>query len=167
MTIAIPGNGATIQSDSVEQQLIDCVVLIKNLEKNTAKNPTNKNAIACSFNLSTGVSNISFQVPAIPIINSSGQQVQQANGYLIETGFSPGTDGTFKSEIIEAYLLEILTYLEILEGNTSKNPNQNNYVASTFDADARSASGTATIPITFEVGTGNTIKIMASEYLLD
>jgi len=166
MTAVTPGTGATIQSDNAEQQLLDCVALIKNWEKVPAKNPTNANTINCSFSLSTGIANISFQIPATPSINNEGKQVQTANSYLVNTGFTPGTGGTFKSETIEGYFLEVLSYLEILEGSTNKNPNQNNYISSAFDSDARNANGTATIPFLFELGT-NSIEFTASEYLLD
>ncbi|PAX52011.1 hypothetical protein [Brunnivagina elsteri] len=166
MTTVTPGTGATILSDNAEQQLLDCIALIKNWEKIPAKNPNNGNTINCSFSLSSGIANITFQIPALPSINDLGQQVQNPASYLINTDFTPGTGGTFKSLTVEGYFLEVLSYLEIVEGNPNKNPNQNNYISSSFDSDARNANGNATIPIVFELGDGF-VKTMANEYLLD
>lgn len=166
MTAIIPGSGGTIQSSSAEQALLDCITLIKNLEKIPSKNPNNTNGVSCSLGLNTSIANISFNMPAIPTLNDSGQQVQAASNYLLNTNFTPGSGGTFKSSSIEGYLLEIVTYLEIVESNPTKNPNSNNYVSSTFDSDNRVVTGVATIPIIFELGS-EFIKIMADEYLLD
>jgi hypothetical protein len=166
MTAIIPGSGGTIQSTNAEQVLLDCITLIKNLEKVPSKNPTNTNGVSCSLGLNTAIANISFNMPAIPALNNSGQQVQTASSYLSNTEFTPGTGGTFKSSSIEGYLLEIVTYLEIVESNSTKNPNSNNYISSTFDSDNRVVTGVATLPIIFELGS-EFIKIMADEYLLD
>jgi hypothetical protein len=165
MTIVTAGSGATIQSDNAEQQLLDCIALIKGWEKG-AQNPNKGNTINCSFGLGSSLAVVSFQVPAAPSINSDGQQVQSAIAYLINTNFTPGTGGTFKSTSVEAYFLEVLTFLEIVEANTTKNPSGVNNVASSFDSDGRVVTGTANIPFTFEIDNGF-IKFMADEYLLD
>jgi hypothetical protein len=166
MTAIIPGSEGTIQSSSAEQVLLDCITLIKNLEKIPTKNPTNTNGVSCSFGLNTAIASISFQMPAKPTINDIGQQVQTPTNYLSNTGFIPGTGGTFKSSSIEGYLLEVITYLEIMEANATKNPNAQNYISSSFDSDNRVVTGVITLPIVFELGS-EFIKIMADEYLLD
>jgi hypothetical protein len=166
MTAIIPGTGATIESDSAEQQLLDIITLIKGWEKVPSKNPSNASTINCSLAYGSGLANISFQIPATPSIDGAGNQVMNVLSYLINTGFTPGTGGLFKSTSPEAYFAEVLSYLEITEGISNKNPNQNNYVSSTFDSDNRFFTGTVTLPFTFELGEGF-VKIRASEYLLD
>lgn len=165
MTIVTAGTGGTIQSDNAEQQLLDCIALIKGWEKG-AQNPNRGNTINCSFGLGSALAVISFQIPASPSINDAGQQVQSAIPYLVNTNFTPGSEGTFKSASVEAYFLEILSYLEIIETNTTKNPSGVNNVSSSFDSDGKVVTGTANIPFTFEIDNGF-IKFMADEYLLD
>jgi hypothetical protein len=167
MTLIAVGSGGSIQSDSAEQQLLDCISLIKNYEKMTTKNPDKVNGVSCSFNLTTSFAAMSFNMAANPIINNDGQQVIQAANYLANTDFLPGSGGTFKSVTIEGYFLEILTYLEIMEKNTSKNPNNNNYVSTSYDSDTRIMAGNATIPFLFENDATGFLKITADEYLLD
>ncbi len=165
MTGITPGVGATILSDSAEGQLLEVVALIKNHEKVPSKNPTNATRVSCSFNLGGGVANISFQIPATPVINETGQVVQNAATYLQNTSFAAGDGGTFKSTTIEAYLLEVATHLQIKESNTIKNPNNLNNVQVTFDSDEGIVNGTVSLPIIFEVSNG--VRVLADEYLLD
>lgn len=162
-----PGSGATIKSGTAEGQLIETIAFIKSQEQLASRNPKGSNAVQMSFNLGTLQASLSFTMPAQPGINTLGQPITTADIYLQNTGFIPGTGGTFVSTTPEAYLLEVATYIQMQEQLANKNPEGVSNVSSVFDADELTFSGNATIPIEVALTSDGSIQVAADEYLRD
>jgi hypothetical protein len=167
MTQTTPGTGATLKANTIEGQLLELVTFLKLAEQTPAKNPNSRNFIGIVINSGTLIANISFSIPATPGINSSGQLITTATTYLQNTGFTPGTGGTFLSTSPEAYLLELITSLQINEANTTKNPAQANNVSATYSSDELLFEGSASLPIEISLQPDGSIKLIADEYLAD
>jgi hypothetical protein len=160
MTAIIPGSGASISAATLEGQLLELAVFLKIAEQSPSKNPNSRNFIGITFNLSTLIASITFSLPASPGVNS-------ATPYLQNTGFTPGSGGTFLSANPEAYFMELVTALQINEANTAKNPALANNVSAVYDSDEQLFDGTATLPIEVSLQLDGSIKTIADEYLLD
>jgi hypothetical protein len=167
MTVITPGNGATLLSNTLEGQMLEIATFLKLAEQSPAKNPNSRNFIGITCNFSTLIANITFSLPAAPGINNVGQLLTTATPYLQTTGFNPGSGGTFTSETPEAYLLELVTALQIKEADGVKNPTQANNVSATYDSDELIFDGTASLPLEILIQLDGSIKILADEYLLD
>jgi hypothetical protein len=167
MTAIIPGSGASISAATLEGQLLELAVFLKIAEQSPSKNPNSRNFIGITFNLSTLIASITFSLPASPGVNSSGQLLTTATPYLQNTGFTPGSGGTFLSANPEAYFMELVTALQINEANTAKNPALANNVSAVYDSDEQLFDGTATLPIEVSLQLDGSIKTIADEYLLD
>lgn len=167
MTAITPGNNGTLKSDSAEGQLLELAAFIRFAEQLATTNPTNRNAVTVAYNLQTFTANLTFTIPAIPGINANGQSIITASAYLINTNFNVGTAGTFKSTTPEAYLLELITYIQIKESDITKNTLNSNNVTANYDSDDNVFSGSATIPIIAALDEDGNTKIIADEYLKD
>jgi hypothetical protein len=80
------------------------------------------------------------------------------------TVVTPGTNGTLKKATAEGQLLELITFLQLAEANTAKNPNARNFVSGTFNIDSLVFSGSFNFPVITTVLAGQ-ISVGASEYL--
>lgn len=167
MTVVTPGSQATLKAAKAESQLLELLTFLKLMELQPNKNPEGKNNVSINYNVTTQLANISFTVDATPQINNLGQMVTIAKPYLVNTGFTPGTGGTFVSSTPEAYLLELLSFIQIKESDPTKNLNSENNVAFTYDVDRNTFSGSVTLPIETSLQNDGNVKITAKEYLKD
>lgn len=74
---------------------------------------------------------------------------------------------TLNGSTIEQQLIELVSRIQVLENNTTNNPNGQNFVTGSANTDTGVFSGTFNIPIDVSVdGSGNTV-ITANPYLSD
>ena len=74
---------------------------------------------------------------------------------------------TLNGTTIEQQLIELVSRIQVLENNTSNNPDGQNFVTGSANTDTGVFSGTFNIPIGVSVdGSGNTV-ITATPYLTD
>ena len=165
MATITPGTGGTIKAPTLEGQIIEALVLARLTERDSTKNPQNRNYIQCSTNLNTSTFTFNASLPLEQTINPQGQVTYIVPDYFVGLTFNAGTGGTFKSSNIAAYIMEVITYAQNLEAITSKNPTGANNVNGTIDTDTTLFSCSGTLPITFSQNTlGDTI-LTASKYL--
>lgn len=161
-----PGTGATIGAVTAEAQAIAALCWLNQRENLPSANTTGRDGVNATFDIDLLVFSGNYSIPANQTINGSGQLIIVAESYVNGGAFVPGSDGTFKSQTIEAYVLETLMYLQVLELQPSKNPNNRNFVTGNYSADARAYTGTFSIPITLIIEADGSSKFVAVEYLL-
>lgn len=162
-------SNSTLKAESVEGQLLEICTFIKDAERTTTKNPENRNSITSfSCNFITKVANIGFTFPLSQGINSNGQPISTATNYLVNTGFVGATEGTLLSNSPEKVFLELLTYIQLLENDVTKNPDGNNNVTFSIEGDDSVVTGNMSLPILFGTNaTTGEVVIGANEYLRD
>lgn len=166
MATITPGTGAAIGATTAEAQAKAALNWLNQRENTSGANPNGEDRINASYDTDLFTYAGNYSIPAAQTINSSGQLVIEAVPYLNGGAFSPGTDGTFKSATIEGYVLETLMYLQGLELQASKNPNNRNYVTGSYNADTRTYAGTFSLPVTQVIEADGSSKFSAVEYLL-
>lgn len=166
MAAITPGTGATIGAITAEQQAVAALNWLNQRENTSGANPNGEDRINGSFDTDLLTYAGNYSIPATQAINASGQLVISATPYLNGGAFTPGADGTFKSETIEGYVLETLMYLQGLELQSPKNPNNRNYVTGSYNADTRTYAGTFSLPVTQVIEADGSSKFSAVEYLL-
>ncbi|MEH2242356.1 hypothetical protein [Nostoc sp.] len=166
MTSITPGTNGTLKSITAENALVELVAILKNGEANTTVNPNKRNYVTLDFNLNTGSVAISFNIPTIPIITTTGSIEISASEYLTNLGFSCGIGGTFKSSTAAQSLIEIASYLQAKEADSISNSQGNNYTNFNYDGDSTIFGGSATIPFTISIDSNGKPVIETTEYLL-
>lgn len=166
MATVTPGTNGTFKSLTAEGQAVEALVYLQSRENTPSANPTSENRIDVSMDLGLQTFTGLFRLPASQSINGAGQLVIQAETYVNGGTFQAGGGGTFKSATVEAYCLEVLMHLQVLELQSAKNPNNRNYVTGTFNADTGTYSGSFNLPITTSLDADGSVKVQASEYLL-
>jgi hypothetical protein len=164
MTVITPGTTGTLKSSTAEATLIEILTFIRNNERLSAKNPSNRRFVNVDYNHNTGLVVVSWTIPAITSITSTGTIETSASDYLTDVAFTSGTGGTFKSSGYTQTVLEVAEYLQLLEQDSSKNPNALNYIQSNYDSDTKNYSGNAQIPFNVELENGIP-KIIVVPYL--
>ncbi len=76
-------NSATLQATTIEQQLIELINLIQILERNSAKNPDNRDFVSGTYNSNTGVFSATINIPCEPTV-INGSTGYAATAYLID-----------------------------------------------------------------------------------
>ena len=166
MVSIVVGAGSTFKSTSAEELLLEVITYLQNQELNISTNSLNKDLIKLSYSLDTMIATSSFSIPAIQSIDSSGQIIVSGSDYLQNITFTPGNSGTFKSLTLSQYFLEIVTFLQIKESNPSVNPQSENNIFSSYDADDKIFSGTISLPLIVSFDDFGHPVITAKEYLL-
>jgi hypothetical protein len=164
-TINLGANGS-FKSVKAEALLLEVITYIQDKELNVSSNSTNKDFVQITYNLNNMTAVGSFSIPAVQSINDAGQVVTSGSDYLQGIIFTPGDGGTFKSLSLSQYFLEIVTYLQIREADLTLNPQNENNIFSSYDADDKIFSGTITLPLTVSFDDLGQPVITAKEYLL-
>lgn len=160
------GTQGLFKSVTAEGRAIEALVYLQNLERNTTNNPDGFNALTGSFDTEEGVFSGTYSLPAVQQIAVGGVLQIQASTYLQSSTVAPGGDSpTFVSTRAEAYVLEVLMYLQFLERQPSRNPQNRNYVTGTFNSDTGIYQGTFNLPITITLDAEGKPLITATEYI--
>lgn len=146
---------------------MEILSFISAAQADSVKNPTGAANIVATHNQSTRIYSGSYRFDVAQAITGDGTLELEAQPYLVASGFTPGTGGTFKGTTPEKYALEVLMYLQLRENTPSLNPDNRNFVSGTFNSDNGRYDGTFSLPITFTLdpSTG-AIIYSASPYLL-
>jgi hypothetical protein len=160
------GANSFFKSVTAEALLLEVITYIQNKELSLSSNSTNKDFVQVTYNLNNMTAVGSFTIPAIQSINDAGQVLTSGSDYLQGITFTPGDGGTFKSLSLSQYFLEIVTYLQIKEADLLLNPQNENNIFSSYDADDKIFSGTISLPLTISFDELGRPVITAKEYLL-
>lgn len=160
------GTGGTFKASTAEGRLIEVACFLRNQETDSSKNPDDRNSIVGDFSINSYEFSGTYSIACSQALTTEGSVSIVASPYLQNVVFSPGTGTpTFKSTTIEAYLLEVLIYLQALEANSTKNPQGLNNVTGTYNADTAVYSGTFAIPVALAIGSSGEAGFTAVEYL--
>lgn len=161
-----PGTDGTFKSTTAEGRLIEAACFLRLQEADSTRNPNGLSAVIGDFSINSNEFSGSYSLACTQGLSASGSLSIVAKNYLVGVPFSPGTGTpTFKSTTIEAYLLEIIGYLQFLEADSTKNPNSLNQITGTYNADTEVYSGSFAIPVSIDVGIDGSVKFAAVEYL--
>lgn len=107
-----------------------------------------------------------FELNTAQTIGGDGSLTLTATPYLINTGFAPGSAGTFVSTTPEGYALEVLMYLQAMEQNETANPANRNFITGSYNSDTGLYQGSFSVPCTvaLDASTG-AIEYTADPYL--
>lgn len=166
MTAIIVGSGSTFKSVTAEALALEVITFLQNEELKPSSNSTGKDFVQLSYNLNTMSASAQFSIPASQSIDGAGQLITSASDYLQNILFTPGAESTFKSITLCQYFLEVVAYLQILENDPTKNPQSENNVSYSYDADNKVFTGSLTIPLTITFSDTGSPIISAKEYLL-
>lgn len=167
MATIVLANDTTIKATILEQHLIETILWLQTQENDTTKNPLGRNGVTGSFSIDSGIFTGSFEFVCTPVINSLGQVVLTvASDYLTGLVFNPGTNSFFKSVKATGYLLEVASYIQNQEADLTKNPNSQNNVSISYNADEQLMSGTVTLPCNISISSTGAIQFVAKEYLV-
>lgn len=165
MAAIAPGSGGTLKSTTAESALVEAILFLVQCERDSAKNPNGYRSLNYAVTDSGAVFSGDFSLSATQTLTGTGSLAIAANPYLTATGFSPGSGGTFKSTTIEATVLEILMFLQLLETDATKNTNNRNFVTGTYNSDTRIYRGTFSLPVAMTIGPNGEAIVTANEYL--
>lgn len=166
MATITAGAGATFTATKAEAQAIAALNFLNQRENTSEANPNGDDRINASFDVDLLTFAGTYSLPASQVLNSLGQLVIVSTPYLSSGAFTPGTGGTFKSVTIEAYVLEVLMYLQSLELQPTKNPQNRNYITGTYNSDSKLYAGTFNLPISISIPESGIVSFTAVEYLL-
>ena len=138
MTRITRGSDSTLRSQNAEGQILELLTILQKLEKEKAA----EDRVQITYNINNFSVSGSFSIPAIQQISSSGQLVISAFEYIKDIAFDPGNGGTFKSATATQYLIELITFLQIVEQNPRTNPNNENRISAQYDTDEKLFTGT-------------------------
>lgn len=80
---------------------------------------------------------------------------------------TPGSGGTFKTLTAEGRTLEVLVFLQTLEKNPLKNPQNRTYINGTLNTRSGLYGGTFSLPVTESLFTDGSLRLQAKTYLED
>jgi len=161
-----PGLGGTFKQSTAEGRALESLIFLQLAEKTSNNNPDGRNAVNGTFDDEQGLYTAVYSLPATQVINTQGQLVITASPFLVGLTINPGDDNpTFKSTVPEAYLLEVLMYVQNLERTPAKNPQNRNAVTGNYNSDTGVFAGTVALPVSFSLATDGTIAIAAQPYL--
>lgn len=166
MASIIPGTDASFTVATAEGQAVAAITFLNQRETTALANPNAEDRIDGVYDTDLLTFAGNFRLPAIQTLNDAGQLVIVATPYLNGGTFTPGTTGTFKSIGIEAYCLEVLMYIQNLELQPAKNPQNRNGVTGSYNSDTKLYTGTFNFPVTQEIGADGAVRFQAVEYLL-
>lgn len=167
MATITPGTGATIKSSSAEGQALEILTYLQLQEASAVRNPLAANNIVGSIDLDQKVFSGTYSIPANQVVSNTGGLSINAATYLSGVIFSPGTDGTFKSATPEAYALEVLMALQVIEQTAGRNPDGFNNITGTYNSDTKVYSGTFSIPVVVAIDNSGAVSVSANPYLID
>lgn len=167
MATIAPGSAGSFTATTAEGRLLEALTYLASQEAIEAKNPSARIAVLASLSLDEKTFNGTYNLPAEQTIAGDGSLRIVAAPYLINSAVVPGSDSpTFKSTLPEAYALEVLMYVQFLERQPSKNPNNSNFVSGTYNSDAGIYQGSFSLPVNYSLADGGMIEFSAQEYLL-
>jgi hypothetical protein len=155
----------TLKSTTAEARLLEIFTYLQQAESDKVKNPNLIDYVQGSFNANTLTFTGSFNLPIGQVIDASGNIVISATTYLNDSTFNPGTDGTFKATNPSQYLIEIVTFLQNRELDTTKNPQGKNLVTGSLSTDENIYSGSVSLPLTMAINIDGSVSFTAQEYL--
>ena len=167
MATITPGTGGTIKSTTAEDQAHEILSWISLKQADSVINPGLVENITGTHDQQALVFTGTYSLSVSQAIDSNGNLTLTANTYLVGAGFQVGTGGTFKGNSPEKYCLEVLMYLQSLEADPSKNPNNRNFVTGTYNSDSRIYAGSFSLPVILGVDAGTgLVNYGANPYLL-
>lgn len=167
MATITPGSGGTCKSSTAEGQLHEVMTFISRQQAISTANPGGVTNVTASHDQQSLIFTGSYKFGVVQSIDGSGLLSLTASSYLVSTGFTVGSGGTFKGNTPEKYALEVLMFLQSLELQPAKNPQNRNFISGTFNSDSGLYQGSFSIPVILGVdAVTGVVNYGANPYLL-
>lgn len=162
------GTGGTFKTSTAEGRLIESICYLQLQEAITAQNTSGRNGVSGEFSVEDLVFSGTYQLPTEQTISTDGTLLIVATSYLQNVAVDPGTGTpTFKSVTLERYVLEVLMFLQAVERDSARNPQNANNITGNYNSDTGLYSGTFSIPVALSLGSDGNPVFSAQEYLLN
>lgn len=167
MATITPGTDSTFKAQTAEGRAIEAICYLQLQESLTENSSSGRDAIQATFDLTDNTFSGTYAIPSEQGFSATGGLTINTVPYLQNVSISPGTNApTFKSQTLEAYVLEVLMFLQSWERNAAKNPQNRNYISGSFNSDTGIYQGTFTLPISLVLDATGKPSFSAVEYLL-
>lgn len=167
MATFTPGGG-TLKSNTLENALVEGLMLLRSKELDTAINPANENKISFSLDQTLVLSGTASFTAQETVSSTDGSINWNINNYLgAGFVFSAGTSGTIKSNNLPAAIIEIAKRMQLLEAQAAKNQSGLNRINLTYDSDAATVTLTFESALTITIATDGKTQFSATSYLID
>lgn len=161
-----PGLSGTFKQRSLEGRLLEILMFTVLCEKDDAVNPENRHTVTAAFDADQNVFRGTYAIPADEVADGDGNILLKAKSHLQGLDIDPGLDNpTFKSKRPEAYLLEVLKRVQLLEKNPAKNAKGVKRITGKYDSDREMYEGSFDIPVQLGLASDGSIVIFAVPYL--
>jgi hypothetical protein len=166
LAIITPATDGTLKSATAEGQLQEIMTLLTVSQGIAEQNPSEYAYIQATHNQNSKTYSGTYRFDVSQEVSGDGSLTLNVIPYLTGTGFTPGSDGTFKSTTPEAYALEVLMFLQNLEQTSGANPDNRNLVTGSFNSDTGIYQGSFSLfcDVALDPVTG-AIVYTAQEYL--
>lgn len=161
-------SGGTLKSTTLENALVEGLMLLRSKELDTTINPANENKISFSVDQTLVLSGTATFTAQETVSSTDGSINWNVNNYL-GAGFifSAGSGGTVKSNNLPAAIIEIAKRMQLLEAQTAKNQSGLNRINLTYDSDAATVTLTFESSLTISIATDGKTQFSATSYLVD
>lgn len=167
MATFTPGGG-TLKSITLENALVEGLMLLRSKELDTAINPASENKISFSLDQTLVLSGTATFTAQETVSSTDGSINWNVNNYLgAGFVFSAGASGTIKSNNLPAAIIEIAKRMQLLEAQAAKNQSGLNRINLTYDSDAATVTLTFESALTISIATDGKPQLTATTYLLD
>ncbi|MBD1917166.1 MULTISPECIES: hypothetical protein [Cyanophyceae] len=167
MATVLPGTGGTIKSTTAEGQAHEILTFIGIRQQSLSTNPGEVTNVSGQHDQQALIFSGTYEFTVAQTISNTGGLTLEATPYLVGTGFQVGTGGTFKGNSPEKYALEVLMYLQSLELQPAKNPQNRNFITGTFNSDTGRYQGSFSIPVILGIdAVSGVVNYGANPYLL-
>ena len=158
--------GETLRTNTIEGRILELASYLQLAQNNLSKNPDKITYVTLAINAVNLTSSISFNIPVTISTDSPGNILLKAQTIGIDFGMNPGVGGYFRSLNPLQYFMELTAYLQNLELDKTKNPNELNYISADYSLDEGIYSGTISLPISFNIDPTGLVAFKAVPYLL-
>ncbi len=148
MASITPGTGGTAQSTTLEGLIHELCSLVINAENDANKNPEGLKNFTATHYQNRGTYSCSFAIPVIQVVNTQSGVQYTAREYLVNTGFTPGTSGTFTNSGLLGTLMAALLFAQSYESNATSNPDAINNITGKIDTDTFEFVGNLDLSVT-------------------
>lgn len=167
MATFTPGGG-TLKSTTLENALVEGLMLLRSKELDTTINPANENKVNFSIDQTLVLSGTATFTAQETVSSTDGSINWNTNNYLgAGFVFSAGSGGTVKSTNLPAAIIEIAKRMQLLEAQTAKNQSGLNRINLTYDSDAATVTLTFEAALVITIATDGKTQLQATSYLLD
>lgn len=156
------GTDGTLESVTVEGQLLELATWITIAEKDTVKNPQALDYITIDISGDASLATIRYDFPVVANSIAGGGYTYDANEFLTSGGFAPGTGGDITDGASLGYFKRLVEMAQELEAPLQPTVDR---ISATVNINNKTFAGTIEIPLTTAIDASGNMLLTAQEWL--